>query len=182
MRVTGPVHRREPGVAPPSPRRATGPARGRPRASTTDDADTPGLEQTILDKPTCARPECATHSGERHPLRPPGPYAGTWIQAEGEFTDAEGESRRVYYRHRAPSTAPSAPTQIRGCEGSDARCWLRSGWCCLALHLTRVQRSPEFAPSDDGFSLSPPKSAGSASPGYCFGTNEPRPGDGWRPS
>ena len=47
----------------------------------------------ILDN--LGRPACRTPQGRAARLRPLDPYAGAWIHARGEYTDADGKTRRV---------------------------------------------------------------------------------------
>ena len=63
-------------------------------AAAAADADAPSFEQTILDNLRRAGVH-NTFKGEEIRFDRLDLFAGTWIQAEGEFTDAGGDARRV---------------------------------------------------------------------------------------
>ena len=129
------------------------PPRAEAEASTTDDADTPGFEQTILDNLRKAGVH-NTFRGEDIRFDRLDPYAGTWIQAEGEFTDADDESRRVAIAI-GPEHGTVGSDQIREAAKEAMR---GAGFDLLVLlgfafdpHAGETAR--EFAPSDDGFAV-----------------------------
>ena len=87
------------------------PPRAEAEASTADDVDGLSFEQTILDNLRKAGVH-NTFRGEDIRFDRLDPYAGTWIQAEGEFTDADGDTRRVAIAI-GPEHGTVGPDQIR---------------------------------------------------------------------
>ncbi len=117
------------------------------------DGDSPSFEQTILDNLRKAGVH-NTFKGEDIRLDRLDPYAGTWVQAEGEFTDADGESRRV-----AISLGPE-----HGTVGSDqikeaAKEAMRGAGfdllvvCGFAFDPHSGETAREFAPAGNGFAV-----------------------------
>ena len=56
------------------------------------------------------RPE--HHQGRAAQVRPPGPYAGAWIHATGDYTDADGKTRRVAVSI-GPEHGTVGPAQVK---------------------------------------------------------------------
>ncbi len=117
------------------------------------DGESPSFEQTILDNLRKAGVH-NTFKGEDIRFDRLDPYAGTWVQAEGEFTDADGESRRV-----AISLGPE-----HGTVGSDqikeaAKEAMRGAGfdllvvCGFAFDPHSGETAREFAPAGNGFAV-----------------------------
>jgi adenine-specific DNA-methyltransferase len=117
------------------------------------DSDARSFEQTILDNLRKAGVQ-NTFKGEAIRFDRLDLYAGTWIQSEGEFTDAGGETRRV-----AISLGPE-----HGTVGADhikeaAKEAMRGAGfdllvvCGFAFDPHSGETAREFAPAGDGFAV-----------------------------
>ncbi|MGI9119294.1 MAG: DNA methyltransferase [Acidimicrobiales bacterium] len=117
------------------------------------DAESPSFEQTILDNLRKAGVH-NTFKGEDIGFDRLDLFAGTWVQAEGEFTDADGEARRV-----AVSLGPE-----HGTVGSDhvkeaAKEAMRGAGfdllvvCGFAFDPHSGETAREFAPTGNGFAV-----------------------------
>ncbi|MGD9749449.1 MAG: site-specific DNA-methyltransferase [Acidimicrobiia bacterium] len=117
------------------------------------DADSPSFEQTILDNLRKAGVH-NTFKGEEIRFDRLDLFAGTWIQAEGEFTDAEGETRRVAIS-LGPEHGTVGPDHIKEAAKEAMR---GAGFdllvvCGFAFDPHSGETAREFAPSGDGFEV-----------------------------
>ncbi|MEZ5349751.1 MAG: DNA methyltransferase [Microthrixaceae bacterium] len=91
-------------------------------------------------------------------------------------------SHGVWLSPSGPSMGPSVPTRSgklrrKRCEVLASICW-----CCLASHLTHMQGDcPRVRSVGRRVRRRRRRAPARQAPGTA-GTNEPRPGDGWRPS
>jgi adenine-specific DNA-methyltransferase len=123
------------------------------QAAAASDAEAPSFEQTILDNLRKAGVH-NTFKGEEIRFDRLDLYAGTWIQAEGEFTDAEGEARRVAIS-LGPEHGTVAPDHIKEAAKEAMR---GAGIdllvvCGFAFDPHSGETAREFAPSGDGFAV-----------------------------
>ncbi len=117
------------------------------------DADSPTFEQTILDNLRKAGVH-NTFKGEEIRFDRLDLYAGTWIQAEGEFTDADGEARRVAIS-LGPEHGTVGPDHIKEAAKEAMR---GAGFdllvvCGFAFDPHSGETAREFAPEGDGFAV-----------------------------
>jgi adenine-specific DNA-methyltransferase len=117
------------------------------------DADAPSFEQTILDNLRKAGVH-NTFKGEEIRFDRLDLYAGTWIQAEGEFTDAQDEVRRVAIS-LGPEHGTVGPDHIKEAAKEAMR---GAGFdllvvCGFAFDPHSGETAREFAPSSDGFEV-----------------------------
>jgi adenine-specific DNA-methyltransferase len=117
------------------------------------DTDSPTFEQTILDNLRKAGVH-NTFKGEEIRFDRLDLYAGTWIQAEGEFTDAEGEARRVAIS-LGPEHGTVGPDHIKEAAKEAMR---GAGFdllvvCGFAFDPHSGETAREFAPEGDGFAV-----------------------------
>ena len=117
------------------------------------DTETPSFEQTILDNLRKAGVH-NTFKGEDIGFDRLDLYAGTWIQAEGEFTDADGEIRRVAIS-LGPEHGTVGPDHIKEAAKEAMR---GAGFdllvvCGFAFDPHSGETAREFAPSVDGFAV-----------------------------
>jgi adenine-specific DNA-methyltransferase len=139
-----------------SPHRVLDEDRQRPpaiEAARTGDADTPGFEQTILDNLRRAGVH-NTFKGEDIRFDRLDAFAGSWIQAEGEFTDAEGETRRVGVAV-GPEHGTVGPDHVKETAKEAMR---GAGFDLLvvlgfAFDPHAGETAKEFAPSGNGFAV-----------------------------
>ena len=118
-----------------------------------EDSDAPSFEQTILDNLRKAGVH-NTFKGEEIRFDRLDLYAGTWVQAEGEFTDAGGESRRVAIS-LGPEHGTVGPDHIKEAAKEAMR---GAGFdllvvCGFAFDPHTGETAREFAPSGDGFEV-----------------------------
>lgn len=116
-------------------------------------ADAPSFEQTILDNLRRAGVH-NTFKGEEIRFDRLDHYAGTWIQAEGAFTDAGGERRRVAVS-LGPEHGTVGPDHIKEAAKEAMR---GAGFelliaCGFAFDPHAGETAQEFAPSGDGFEV-----------------------------
>ncbi|MCA1695762.1 MAG: site-specific DNA-methyltransferase, partial [Actinobacteria bacterium] len=119
----------------------------------TTDSDSPSFEQTILDNLRKAGVH-NTFKGEDIGFDRLDLYAGTWIQAEGEFTDAGGEARRVAIS-LGPEHGTVGPDHIKEAAKEAMR---GAGFdllvvCGFAFDPHTGETAREFAPTGDGFAV-----------------------------
>jgi adenine-specific DNA-methyltransferase len=119
----------------------------------TTDADSPSFEQTILDNLSKAGVH-NTFKGEDIGFDRLDLYAGTWIQAEGEFTDAGGEPRRVAIS-LGPEHGTVGPDHIKEAAKEAMR---GAGFdllvvCGFAFDPHTGETAREFAPTGDGLAV-----------------------------
>ncbi len=117
------------------------------------EAESPTFEQTILDNLRKAGVH-NTFKGEEIRFDRLDLYAGTWIQAEGEFTDADGESRRVAIS-LGPEHGTVGPDHIKEAAKEAMR---GAGFdllvvCGFAFDPHSGETAREFAPEGDGFAV-----------------------------
>jgi adenine-specific DNA-methyltransferase len=117
------------------------------------DADSPTFEQTILSNLRKSGVH-NTFKGESVRFDRLDPYAGTWIQAEGEFTDAEGETRRVAIS-LGPEHGTVGPDAIKEAAKEALR---GAGFdllvvCGFAFDPHSGETAREFAPAGNGFAV-----------------------------
>ena len=79
-------------------------------------------------------------------------FAGVWIQGEGEFTDADGEVRRVAVAI-GPEHGTVSPDQVKEAarEALKGQGFDLLVMCGFAFDASAGERAKEFAPSTDGF-------------------------------
>ena len=123
------------------------------QAAGANDADMPSFEQTILDNLRKAGVH-NTFKGEEIRFDRLDLFAGTWIQAEGEFTDADGEARRVAIS-LGPEHGTVGPDHIKEAAKEAMR---GAGFdllvvCGFAFDPHSGDTAREFAPSGDGFEV-----------------------------
>ena len=123
------------------------------QAAAAIDADAPSFEQTILDNLRKAGVH-NTFKGEEIRFDRLDLYAGTWIQAEGEFTDAEGDTRRVAVS-LGPEHGTVGPDHIKEAAKEAMR---GAGIdllvvCGFAFDPHSGETAREFAPTGDGFAV-----------------------------
>jgi adenine-specific DNA-methyltransferase len=128
------------------------PPTGTEAAAATDVA-APSFEQTILDNLRKAGVH-NTFKGEEIRFDRLDLYAGTWIQAEGEFSDAQGQPRRVAIS-LGPEHGTVGPDQIKEAAKEAMR---GAGIdllviCGFAFDPHSGETAREFAPSGDGFEV-----------------------------
>lgn len=116
-------------------------------------ADAPSFEQTILDNLRKAGVH-NTFKGEEIRFDRLDLYAGTWIQAEGEFTDAEGATRRVAVS-LGPEHGTVGPDHVKEAGKEAVR---GAGFdllvvCGFAFDPHSGETAREFAPSGEGFAI-----------------------------
>ncbi len=116
-------------------------------------ADSPTFEQTIHDNLRKAGVH-NTFKGEEIRFDRLDLYAGTWIQAEGEFTDADGEARRVAIS-LGPEHGTVGPDHIKEAAKEAMR---GAGFdllvvCGFAFDPHSGETAREFAPEGDGFAV-----------------------------
>ena len=139
-----------------SPHRVLDEDRPPPTATETaaaTDADTPSFEQTILDNLRKAGVH-NTFKGEEIRFDRLDLFAGTWIQAEGEFTDAQGATRRVAIS-LGPEHGTVGPDHVKEAAKEAMR---GAGFdllvvCGFAFDPHSGETAREFAPSGDGFEV-----------------------------
>ncbi len=117
------------------------------------DAESPTFEQTILDNLRKAGVH-NTFKGEEIRFDRLDLFAGTWIQAEGEFTDADGEARRVAIS-LGPEHGTVGPDHIKEAAKEAMR---GAGFdllvvCGFAFDPHSGETAREFAPAGDGFAV-----------------------------
>jgi adenine-specific DNA-methyltransferase len=122
-------------------------------AAAAADADAPSFEQTILDNLRKAGVH-NTFKGEEIRFDRLDLFAGTWIQAEGEFTDAGGGARRVAIS-LGPEHGTVGPDHIKEAAKEAMR---GAGFdllvvCGFAFDPHSGETAREFAPSGDGFEV-----------------------------
>ncbi len=122
-------------------------------AAGTNDAGSPTFEQTILDNLRKAGVQ-NTFKGEAIRFDRLDHYAGTWIQAEGEFTDAEGESRRVAIS-LGPEHGTVGPDAVKEAAKEAMR---GAGFdvlvlCGFAFDAHSGETARELAPAEPGFAV-----------------------------
>ncbi|MGH9228620.1 MAG: site-specific DNA-methyltransferase [Acidimicrobiales bacterium] len=122
-------------------------------AAAATDADAPSFEQTILDNLRKAGVH-NTFKGEEIGFDRLDLYAGTWIQAEGEFTDAQDQTRRVAIS-LGPEHGTVGPDHIKEAAKEAMR---GAGFdllvvCGFAFDPHSGETAREFAPTDDGFAV-----------------------------
>ena len=127
------------------------PTAGESAAAT--DAAVPTFEQTILDNLRKAGVH-NTFKGEEIRFDRLDPYAGTWVQAEGEFTDAEGDVRRVAIS-LGPEHGTVGPDHIKEAAKEAMR---GAGFdllvvCGFAFDPHSGETAREFAPAGTGFAV-----------------------------
>jgi adenine-specific DNA-methyltransferase len=123
------------------------------QAAAIGDADAPGYEQTILDNLRKAGIH-NTFKGEDIRFDRLDLFAGSWVQAEGEFTDADSASRRVAIS-LGPEHGTVGPDQIREAAKEAMR---GPGVdllviCGFAFDPNAGETTREFAPDGDGFTV-----------------------------
>ena len=123
------------------------------QAAAMGDADAPGYEQTILDNLRKAGIH-NTFKGEDIRFVRVDLFAGSWVQAEGEFTDADGAGRRVAIS-LGPEHGTVGPDQIREAAKEAMR---GPGVdllviCGFAFDPGAGEITREFAPDGDGFTV-----------------------------
>jgi adenine-specific DNA-methyltransferase len=117
------------------------------------DADSPSFEQTILDNLRKAGVH-NTFKGEEIHFDRLDLFAGTWIQAEGEFTDADGDARRVAIS-LGPEHGTVGPDHVKEAAKEAMR---GAGFdllvvCGFAFDPHSGETAREFAPAGDGFAV-----------------------------
>ena len=122
-------------------------------AAAATDGDAPTFEQTILDNLRKAGVH-NTFKGEEIRFDRLDPYAGTWIQAEGEFTDSEGAPRRVSIA-LGPEHGTVGPDHIKEAAKEAMR---GAGFdllvvCGFAFDPHSGETAREFAPARSGFAV-----------------------------
>jgi adenine-specific DNA-methyltransferase len=119
----------------------------------TNDAETPTFEQTILDNLRKAGVH-NTFKGEEIGFDRLDPFPGTWIQAEGEFIDADGESRRVAIA-LGPEHGTVGPDHIREAakEGMRGTGFDLLVVCGFAFDPLTGETAKELAPAGEGFAV-----------------------------
>jgi adenine-specific DNA-methyltransferase len=117
------------------------------------DAISPTFEQTILDNLRKAGVH-NTFKGEDISFDRLDAFAGTWIQAEGEFTDADGESRRVAVA-LGPEHGTVGPEHIREAakEGMRGTGFDLLVVCGFAFDPLTGETAKELAPAGEGFAV-----------------------------
>ena len=123
------------------------------QAAALSDAAGPSYEQTILDNLRKAGVH-NTYRGEDLRFDRLDLFAGTWIQAEGEFTDADAESRRVAIS-LGPEHGTVGPDQIREAAKEAMR---GPGVdllvvCGFAFDPRAGETTREFTPEGDSFAV-----------------------------
>jgi adenine-specific DNA-methyltransferase len=123
------------------------------QAAAAADVAAPSFEQTILDNLRKAGVH-NTFKGEEIRFDRLDLYAGAWIQAEGEFKDAEGEARRVAIS-LGPEHGTVGPDHIKEAAKEAMR---GAGIdllvvCGFAFDPHSGETAREFAPSGDGFEV-----------------------------
>jgi adenine-specific DNA-methyltransferase len=123
------------------------------QAAAASDTNAPSFEQTILDNLRKAGVH-NTFKGEEIRFDRLDLYAGTWIQAEGEFTDAGGEARRVAIS-LGPEHGTVGPDHIKEAAKEAMR---GAGIdllvvCGFAFDPHSGETAREFAPTGDGFAV-----------------------------
>lgn len=123
------------------------------QAAGSTDAQSPTFEQTILDNLRKAGVH-NTFKGEDIRFGRLDPYAGTWIQAEGEFTDADDTSRRVAIS-LGPEHGTVGPDHIKEAAKEAMR---GAGFdllvvCGFAFDPHSGETAREFAPGGNGFAV-----------------------------
>jgi adenine-specific DNA-methyltransferase len=139
-----------------SPHRVLDDDRPPPTATETaaaTDSEAPSFEHTILDNLRRAGVH-NTFKGEEIRFDRLDHYAGTWIQAEGEFTDAQDETRRVAIS-LGPEHGTVGPDHIKEAAKEAMR---GAGFellvvCGFAFDPHSGETAREFAPSGDGFEV-----------------------------
>jgi adenine-specific DNA-methyltransferase len=119
----------------------------------TTDAAVPTFEQTILDNLRKAGVH-NTFKGEEIRFDRLDPYAGTWVQAEGEFTDVDAETRRVAIS-LGPEHGTVGPDHIKEAAKEAMR---GAGFdllvvCGFAFDPHSGETAREFAPASSGFAV-----------------------------
>jgi adenine-specific DNA-methyltransferase len=117
------------------------------------DAESPSFEQTILDNLRKAGVH-NTFKGEDIGFDRLDLFAGTWVQAEGEFTDAEGEARRVAVS-LGPEHGTVGPDHVKEAAKEAMR---GAGFdllvvCGFAFDPHSGETAREFAPTGNGFAV-----------------------------
>ena len=118
-----------------------------------EDANAPGFVQTILDNLRKAGVH-NTFKGEEIRFDRLDLFAGTAIQAEGEFTDADGASRRVgvcigpEHGTVGPDLVKEAAKEAMRGTGFDLLVV-----CAFAFDARTGEAAKELAPSGDGFTI-----------------------------
>ena len=123
------------------------------QAAALSDATGPSYEQAILDNLRKAGVH-NTYKGEDIRFDRLDHFAGTWIQAEGEFTDADGESRRAAIS-LGPEHGTVGPDQIREAAKEAMR---GAGVdllviCGFAFDPRAGETTREFTPEGEGFAV-----------------------------
>src|SRR5579884_3144962 len=123
------------------------------QAAAMGDAASPSYEQTILDNLRKAGIH-NTYKGEDIRFDRLDLFAGSWVQAEGEFTDADGTGRRVAIS-LGPEHGTVGPDQIREAAKEAMR---GAGVdllviCGFAFDPSAGETTREFAPDGDGFTV-----------------------------
>jgi adenine-specific DNA-methyltransferase len=122
-------------------------------AAAASDTEAVSFEQTILDNLRKAGVH-NTFKGEDIRFDRLDLFAGTWIQAEGEFTDAQGEVRRVAIS-LGPEHGTVGPDHVKEAAKEAMR---GAGFdllvvCGFAFDPHSGETAREFAPSGDGFEV-----------------------------
>ncbi len=122
-------------------------------AAGASDADSPTFEQTILDNLRKAGVH-NTFKGEAITFDRLDLFAGTWIQAEGEFTDADGKARRVAVS-LGPEHGTVGPDAIKEAAKEAMR---GAGFdllvvCGFAFDPHSGETAKEFTPASEGFAV-----------------------------
>jgi adenine-specific DNA-methyltransferase len=122
-------------------------------AAAASDTESVSFEQTILDNLRKAGVH-NTFKGEDIRFDRLDLFAGTWIQAEGEFTDAQGEVRRVAIS-LGPEHGTVGPDHVKEAAKEAMR---GAGFdllvvCGFAFDPHSGETAREFAPSGDGFEV-----------------------------
>jgi adenine-specific DNA-methyltransferase len=117
------------------------------------DAESPSFEQTILDNLRKAGVH-NTFKGEDIGFDRLDLYAGTWVQAEGEFSDADGEPRRVAVS-LGPEHGTVGPDHVKEAAKEAMR---GAGFdllvvCGFAFDPHSGETAREFAPTGNGFAV-----------------------------
>jgi adenine-specific DNA-methyltransferase len=121
--------------------------------SESKESTAPGFEATILDNLRRAGIQ-NTYKGERLKFDRLDPWAGTWLQAEGAFTDADGVARRVAvaigpeHGTVSPDLVKDAAREALRGQGFDLLIVLGFAFDARASETTK-----EFEPASDGFTV-----------------------------
>jgi adenine-specific DNA-methyltransferase len=123
------------------------------QAVAASDGESPSFEQTILDNLRKAGVH-NTFKGEDIAFDRLDAFAGTWVQAEGEFTDAEGDIRRVAVS-LGPEHGTVGPDLIKEAAKEAMR---GAGFdllviCGFAFDPHAGETAKEFAPGGTGFAV-----------------------------